>query len=1313
MKYIKILLIILFTIIISYILIKFKYTDFENFSFKDGTFDLLLIDTKLKYGDCDNGNCKIKLSGILNNILYYITEKNDIYILNTNGGVSKSKISSYEDEDITSVCFSDNFKYGFAIVKSAITKKNFIYYTINNGLNWDKLKIDESDKIYFNIKNNIIMNNILLKTNNDTKEAEKLSITTFLKEKKKLDGLDGNYEYKTQANIIEINLTENSKTFLNNIELSQTVSEPTYNFKVSEKYKIYEETNTDKDTITYKEIKKILNYNENYIYLLKESTNDETSFNYSINFYDQLVTTTNYIGDIKLYNNLLIANTDKDLILININPTNYAITETVKIFNFENDIKLYDIDLIFDDDGVLSSYDIFIVSNKNKLFKFNLNLNFKIKNFINNTYNIFSESYLVGIASNYSDDIRLYEDISLPSDITVINNLLINRKKKKGDSMIIIGNDIYLYKKTTDSTAADGWKGIQNYKIEKQEENMDTFLANDNDYTVDKIIFKGDNTLKHKIYTFKITEEKYVDILLVGGGGGGGYGGGGGGSGDAKILRNFKMGKGTYKIIVGSGGNGGFNDGSMGGGNNILSWAEEWKRRLLGNSLDTDDETKLLQKGGAGNSGNNTELLKLIEGGGDTYKRLLVIAGGGGGASYSSNVPRTPINGELGKSNYSSGGGGGAGISNSLNVGIGGLGNDISGNGGSGFYKNNKSYGGGGGGIGNILLRHDRSYDINDIKHGRSATETSIGDGGSGYILDSSTSFKIGENDLTISKGGNGGFFGELIPSDVYKFEDTGGGKGFSLHSKKNSDIVKTFIPGKGGDGGIIIEGNVDIKDTYLKRGENGSEGILIIVSSTKKYETEKSEEVSNDELLQLYGINERDLNEERKDYVKSYYDNFIEKINQKKLHLQDLDHLKKDNKLEHKNSFIKLENIKNMSEFGISSQNKKTINDPISDAYLPYTNTKYDDAIDAPEINNINFNIITLYKQLLIRQPTSKELKNNSRKIREGILDLKSLRRIIINSDEYTKIVKLQSNYINPELLYKSTKKLIIDKIADIYLKEKEEEAPKILLVPLKDIYHHFQYNDYLLRALLVNQNFNSFKNELIDNLDTSKSDILELLNNHFDMNELKSKANDIKRFDMYHKQESDVSIQPFEEDKYEEWLDKYGDLDSTIKDIKLEDLVLGDTYDYDRWNPNSLDKRFADTSGASISGMEFLAGRSTASSAISASDILAKFKSDNPHLSDYWDHSDEEDGDTFVDFKEYLRKNDNKLKEFKNLRKKMYSSEKFENFQTQINPTPFSSLDSETISYLDRIGNGGFDFVSSNDGNTNSVINIYSKSN
>lgn len=1300
MKYIKILLIILLTIIISYILIKFKYTDFENFSFNDDTFELLLIDTKLKYGDCDNGNCKIKLSGIINKILYYITEKNDIYFLNTNGGVSKSKISSYDDEEIISVCFSDNFKYGFAIVKSAITKKNSIYYTINNGLNWDKLKIDENDEIYFNIKNNIIMNNILLKTNND-KEPEKLIITTFLKETNNIDGLDGNYEYKTQTNIIEINLIENGTTFLNNIELSETVSESTYNFKVTEKYKIHEETKTDKDDIIYKEIKKILNYNDIYIYLLKQYNDDETNINYNLKFNQIELFGIDNIKNIKLYNNFLIANKNKELILIDLVAydfiSNKDISGISKIFDIfksddDNSIKLYDVDLIYNDSALISSYDIFIVSNTNKLFKFNLNLNFQIKNFIDETYINFPMDNNLYPQYNTQTE-KLYEEIVLPSDITKINNLLINMKKNKGDSMIIIGNDMYLYKKTTDGTSADHWKAIQNYKIEKQQENMDAFLANVDDYTADKIIFKGDNTLKHKIYTFKITEVKYVDILLVGGGGGGGYGGGGGGAGDAKILRNFKMGKGTYKIIVGSGGNGGFNDGSIGGGNNILSWAEEWKRRLLGNSLDTDDETKLLQKGGAGNSGNNTELLKKIEGSDDTYKRLLVIAGGGGGASYASNVPRTPINGELGKSNYSSGGGGGAGISNSLNVGIGGLGNDISGNGGSGFYKNNKSYGGGGGGIGNILLRHDRSYDISDIKHGRSATETNIGDGGQGYILDSKTSFKIGELDLTISKGGNGGFFGELIPSDIYKFE---GDKGFTSHSEKNSDKLKPFIPGKGGDGGIIIEGNVDIKDKYLKRGENGTEGILIIVSSTKIYETEKIEEVSEDELLQLYGITERDLNGERKDYVKSYYDDFNDQIKLKKLHLQDLDHLKKDNKLEHKNSFIKLENIKDMSEFGISSENKKSINDPISDAYLPYNNTKYDDDIDAPDVNNLNYNIITLYKQLLYRQPTTKELKNNSRKIREGILDIKSLRRIIVNSDEYTKIVKLQSNYINPELLYKSTKKQIIDKIADIYLKEKEEEAPKILLVPLKDIYHHFQYNDYLLRALLVNQNFNSFKNELIDNLDTSKNDILELLNKHFDMNELKSKANDIKRYDMYHKQESDVSIQPFDEDKYEEWLDKYGDLDSTIKDIKLEDLVLGDTYDYDRWNPNSLDKRFADISETPTPGMEFLAGRSTTEgTGKTISELIAELKAQ--HEDDTPWYSDGDDGDTFVDFGQYLKKNQKKLEEFKNIRKKMYSSEKFENFDEhhkftigKINSNNPFSLDSETISYLNNIGSG-----------------------
>ena len=59
--------------------------------------------------------------------------------------------------------------------------------------------------------------------------------------------------------------------------------------------------------------------------------------------------------------------------------------------------------------------------------------------------------------------------------------------------------------------------------------------------------------LDRKIYKISFDEDKYVDILIVGGGGGGGYGGGGG-AGDAKYFKNIKFTKGTYNITVGSGG---------------------------------------------------------------------------------------------------------------------------------------------------------------------------------------------------------------------------------------------------------------------------------------------------------------------------------------------------------------------------------------------------------------------------------------------------------------------------------------------------------------------------------------------------------------------------------------------------------------------------------------------------------------------------------------------------------------------------------------------------------------------------------------
>ena len=115
----------------------------------DNNFSILSVDSKLEYNNCDKEECDIKFIDKKiddNNIksLYYITNNNDIYILNTKIGVKKSKIISHQDLNITAVDFSNNFQYGFVGVKSNSTKKLDIYYTTNYCNTWKKLIINKN-----------------------------------------------------------------------------------------------------------------------------------------------------------------------------------------------------------------------------------------------------------------------------------------------------------------------------------------------------------------------------------------------------------------------------------------------------------------------------------------------------------------------------------------------------------------------------------------------------------------------------------------------------------------------------------------------------------------------------------------------------------------------------------------------------------------------------------------------------------------------------------------------------------------------------------------------------------------------------------------------------------------------------------------------------------------------------------------------------------------------------------------------------------------------------------------------------------------
>ena len=56
--------------------------------------------------------------------------------------------------------------------------------------------------------------------------------------------------------------------------------------------------------------------------------------------------------------------------------------------------------------------------------------------------------------------------------------------------------------------------------------------------------------------TFTLTEDAFVDLLLVGGGGAGGCGGGGGGAGGVSVQSNIFLTAGSYVVSVGAGGKG-------------------------------------------------------------------------------------------------------------------------------------------------------------------------------------------------------------------------------------------------------------------------------------------------------------------------------------------------------------------------------------------------------------------------------------------------------------------------------------------------------------------------------------------------------------------------------------------------------------------------------------------------------------------------------------------------------------------------------------------------------------------------------------
>jgi hypothetical protein len=211
---------------------------------------------------------------------------------------------------------------------------------------------------------------------------------------------------------------------------------------------------------------------------------------------------------------------------------------------------------------------------------------------------------------------------------------------------------------------------------------------------------------------------------------------------------------------------------------------------------------------------------------------------------------------------------------------------------------------------------------------------------------------------------------------------------------------------------------------------------------------------------------------------------------------------------------------------FNAQSENEKngvydvysTINDPISDEFLPYTIKNYRDDPEAISTNNMNeFTIINIYKNTLERQPTEKELKKDLQDFYENNIDENILKLRIYNSTEYKIITNMQSNDIKPDLITNISKWQLKDNLKKLYMDQFNTELTnnKLLDILVK-CYIHLQFNEYLFKAMLMHDKYKEFEFKLKEEYILSDQKLLEIFNESFILHELRLIANELKRQDV-----------------------------------------------------------------------------------------------------------------------------------------------------------------------------------------------------
>jgi len=163
--------------------------------------------------------------------------------------------------------------------------------------------------------------------------------------------------------------------------------------------------------------------------------------------------------------------------------------------------------------------------------------------------------------------------------------------------------------------------------------------------------------------------------------------------------------------------------------------------------------------------------------------------------------------------------------------------------------------------------------------------------------------------------------------------------------------------------------------------------------------------------------------------------------------------------------------------------------------------NMKNKEGFETSNSGIIENTIIQIYADLLKRNPSTKELIENTRLILGKNLTYNGLRIKIIDSEEYDMFIKMQNNDLVPELPKMLSDRSVLNRLGDIYKQEKGKVIDSRIELPLKDLFTYFDYSEGAVRALLRDPAYDNFEKDVINIEMLDKETLIDMFNSTFDL--------------------------------------------------------------------------------------------------------------------------------------------------------------------------------------------------------------------